>query len=206
MDRIVTLALDILTREHACHTVILYGSRHRGDFRADSDYDVLGFRVGGEKRSDARIIDGKYLDAFIYPDDEPEKDLEQFLRLRGAGVLIEKNGFGTKLIEQVQSLYRAGPKPVAPDQLQLERLWILKTLARARSGDIEANYRRVSLLQALLSHYFMFRKMWFLGSKESFLWLAENDPQVRGLFETALNPGASLEEISELALAVLKDN
>lgn len=33
---------------HGCHTVILYGSRARGDFNDSSDWDVIGFREVGQ--------------------------------------------------------------------------------------------------------------------------------------------------------------
>jgi predicted nucleotidyltransferase len=39
---------------YGCHTVILYGSRARGDATAESDYDVLGVRDSGEAIRDAR--------------------------------------------------------------------------------------------------------------------------------------------------------
>ena len=39
---ILEIASD-LKEKHHCHTVILYGSRARGDYTDTSDYDIAGF-------------------------------------------------------------------------------------------------------------------------------------------------------------------
>lgn len=38
-----------LIKKHRCHTVILYGSRARGDFTEQSDYDLMGVKKTGKK-------------------------------------------------------------------------------------------------------------------------------------------------------------
>ena len=51
--------LEAITQElcdqHGCHTVILYGSRARGDATEASDYDILGIRDSGVSFRDARF-------------------------------------------------------------------------------------------------------------------------------------------------------
>jgi len=60
--------VQTLTVDHGCHTVILYGSRARGDFQPTSDWDVAGVREAGERAPlrVARAFYGTWLDAFVY--------------------------------------------------------------------------------------------------------------------------------------------
>ena len=43
-DETIDCAMKHLRDDEDCHTVILYGSRARGDAGPDSDYDLIGFR------------------------------------------------------------------------------------------------------------------------------------------------------------------
>lgn len=43
-DAVLQFIVDELISLHHCHTIILYGSRARGDFTVTSDYDVAGIR------------------------------------------------------------------------------------------------------------------------------------------------------------------
>jgi hypothetical protein len=60
--------VQILTVDHGCHAVILYGSRARGDFQPTSDWDVAGIRATGATAPlrVARAFHGTWLDAFVY--------------------------------------------------------------------------------------------------------------------------------------------
>ncbi len=41
-DPVVNAIIDELTKIYHCHTIVLYGSRARGDFTETSDYDIAG--------------------------------------------------------------------------------------------------------------------------------------------------------------------
>jgi predicted nucleotidyltransferase len=198
-DRILDIAIDELVKKHGCHTVILYGSRGRGDWTEESDYDLVGFREDGEKFRDARLIDGSYLDAFVYPVKDVIGQEKEFLRIRQGRVLLEKDSFATNLLVKLDQIFAEGPKPLPEDELQTIRVWIGKMLARSTRGDIEGNYRRAWLQYDLIESYFVLRKMWYLGPKESFRWLLVHDPEAYSLFERALKPDAKWDNLRTLA-------
>lgn len=202
-DRILELAVNDLVEKHECHTIILYGSRSRGDWTEESDYDLMGFRDQGEKFRDARLIEGKYLDAFVYPVQDVIGHEEDFLRIRKATVLLEKEAYGTNLLLKLDQIFAAGPKLLPDDELQTIRIWIKKMLSRIAKGDIEGNYRRVWLQYDLIESYFVLRRKWYLGPKEAFRWLGENDPESYDLFDRALKPNAELIDLQQLAEKVL---
>lgn len=190
MDTTLNELIDELRDRHACHTIILYGSRARGDHSEHSDYDVLGIRKDGEAYRDARPWQGSYLDAFIYPEAAFEELDEGMLRLRGGRILCELENIGSALIRRVDALFAAGPRAPEPSEVQTRITWAQKMLARVQRHDIEAHYRRHWLLVQLLEDYFYLRRHWYRGPKESFAWLQANDPDTFHLFEAALAPDA----------------
>ena len=192
-----------LTEKHHCHTLILYGSRARGEETPESDYDLLGFRETGADIWDARLWNGKYLDVFIYPESKINSTPEEFFRLRGGRILKQKDQLGERLLSDIEKAYQEGPKPRAPDQLEGQRVWARKTLARIKRGDIEGNYRRASLLVNLVEDYFVLRGKWFLGPRLSLDWLKKNDTETYQAFQAALALGAQVREIEILVGRVI---
>ncbi len=204
-DRILDRAVSDIVAQHRCHSVVLYGSRARGDWTDESDYDLIGFRDEGEKRRDARLIDGKFIDAFVYPVSDVIDREQDFLRIRQGTVLIEEHGFATRLLGKLDDIYTSGPPPLPEDERNAIQLWIGKMLARIAKGDLEGNYRRAWLQYDLIESYFALRKQWYLGPKEAFRWLSEHDRASYSLFELALRPNADLADIQRLAEKVLSE-
>ena len=197
-DKVLLKILDELQNKHDCHTAILYGSRARGDWTEISDYDIIALRDKEPNLSVAKPIDGFFADAYVYSDAYAESHVSEFLRLRGGKVLFQRGHQGTKLISQVEALYRKGPTLLRADEVEQRKTWIDKTYMRLLRGDTEANYRRHWLLFALLEDYFALRGLWYRGPKESFRQLAESDPRALLLFENALSPKAKDSDIRKL--------
>lgn len=192
-----------LAEVHGCHTVILYGSRARGDATAASDFDLVCIREQGPKVRDARWSDGAYIDAFVYSESDFATLGPDMLRILGGKVLFEREGFGTALLERVRAIWERGPDALPADQHTMLITWSAKMLDRISGpATAESSYRRVWLLYQALEDYFSLRQIWYRGPKEAFAWLAERDPGVFALFETALRPEASLEQIAALARTV----
>jgi predicted nucleotidyltransferase len=193
---------DILQR-HKCHTVILYGSRARGEFKETSDYDIIAIREQGELIRDCRMFNGFYLDAFIYSENEIANPDPSLIRINDGIVLCQKDSIGDKLLNQISLMFQQGPTKT-PDWERLEIvIWVEKMLNRVRNEDIEGNFRRCWLLYSLLECYFKLRDIWYLGPNKAFLWLEKNDLIGYAAFKEALEPCASVDKIENLIKVVV---
>lgn len=189
--------------EHGAHTVILYGSWARGDATGESDVDLLLVRAHGPAARDARVLDGLYLDAFVYPESAVATPEPSLLRILGGRVLRESNGSGEALLRRVAELDRRGPAALPPDERAALLVWARKTLGRCRAHPgPEADYRRAHLLTQALEDYFSLRTLWFRGSKEAFAWLGRHDPRALAAFEAAMRRGAADDDLAALVEVV----
>jgi hypothetical protein len=182
-----------------CHTVLLYGSRARGDFWSGSDYDLMAVRKGGASSKFAENKGGSYIDAFIFTEKELKPVGERHVYMKGAKVLIETRGFGTKFLKQVKVAARKKPPVLPKHEASARRVWIRKMLERAKVGDIEGNYRRTWLLESLLPNYFLLRNKRYWGSKLSFQWLKKYDRATYILFDRAYRDPRDLKILISLA-------
>lgn len=202
LDRLI----HVIEADHGCHTVILYGSRALGTHSAHSDYDMLGIRSEGEDTRDARRIEGIYFDAFIRSEKTVQEKPQDFLHVRGGVVLRDPHGMGAKLLAEVAKALQLPPAEVPTAEVEARKTWFFKMLERVRNGgpeDVEAHYRRHWLLVDLLEWYFVLRRRHYLGPKESFRWLAENDEMAYRAFAAALRPGAEVGDVEKVVEAVL---
>jgi predicted nucleotidyltransferase len=179
------LALQVM-EEHRCHTAVIYGSWARGEATPASDVDLLLVRETGATVRDARVVDGVYLDAFVYPESALDTLDPSFLRILDGIVLRERDGVGSELLARVREMHHRGPPPMPDDQRLALVTWSQKMLDRFRaSRSVEIDYRRMYLVVRALEDYFALRNAWYEGEKEAFAWLRQHDPLTYNLFERA---------------------
>ena len=199
LDRLVAR----LEGEEGCHTIILYGSRARGDAGPDSDYDLIGFRDReGPPARETGVRDGALLDVFIYSTERLSGPCADMLHVRGGRVLRDTDGRGAAFLARLDGVFAAGPDPLPADEIAARRNWAWKMLDRAARGDVEGHFRRAWLLTQQLENFFLLRNEWYLGSKAALSVLQVEHPAVYAALERALAPAASLAEIEALVLAV----
>ncbi len=201
-DKILKEVISMLENE-SCHTIILYGSRAKGNETELSDYDLIAIRGYGENSHENRLICGFYIDLFIYNESNIDID-SSFLRIREGIILKEKDDLGQNILNRVEEIFVTGPQAPTKAHIEFQRAWALKMIERIDNKEgVESNYRRVELLYTLLEQYFVLRKEWYLGAKESFSWLRKRDSNSYECFEKALNPLASISDIKQLVERVL---
>jgi len=186
-DDILSAIIEELQTIHHCHTIILYGSRARGDCKSSSDYDVAGIRSQGDKEWIARLDEKHqvFFDIFIYPEKELEQPNESHLQMVDGIILIEKDNFGKQLLESLKSI--AGQAlAISDEEIASRKIWYKKMLARAAVSDLEGRYRHIWSLFTLLEDYFSFKKLRYQGPKKGFQYLAKHDQEILNLFEKAL--------------------
>jgi predicted nucleotidyltransferase len=192
-----------LADAHGCHTVVLYGSRARGDVDEGSDVDVLCIRDDGPSLRDSRVIDGVYFDLFVYPRDAVATVDVPLLRILGGRVLRERDGEGTALLARVRERFERGPDPLPADDRIARTVWAYKMLDRIRSSEgVESGYRRMELGVQALEDYFVLRGLWFRGPKVAFPWLLTHDDDTHRAFEAAMGPDADRDALAALVSSV----
>ncbi|MET3728224.1 putative nucleotidyltransferase [Fictibacillus halophilus] len=187
-----------LLKKYDCHTIILYGSYSRGDHTEESDVDLICFSDSvAEDTNEVEFIEGKQLDAWIYPT-EKMKQSEPFLRVHKGEIWINKKGLAEEFLASIQNTYEKGPKPLSQDEKDFLKSWLKKMQVRSAKKDLEGNYRFHWMLKDSLEIYFEIKGEWFLGPKVSFKWLKENDPKAFHLFESALGANSMNKSTNEL--------
>ncbi len=188
---------------HAAHTVLLYGSRARGEETDESDVDVLVFADIDEGFRDARRWEGLYLDAFVLPTALAAEATDEMLKLIGSKVLLDARGLGAALLAKVEARDAAGPTVLPESDKRMRRVWAHKMLARVRRGDMEAHYRHHWLLFQLLEDDFALRDQWYRGPKRALRELLALRPETHAAFVRALAPAAPMDALDALVRCVV---
>ena len=201
-DPIIDRLTQDLQETHGCHTVILYGSRARGDFGPTSDYDIIGIREGGKKFRKAWIENGAYVDLFVWPQSAIRSPDSSMLYMVDGKVLVERAGCGSIFLQKLKNIHDGGPEPLSDEDREFRRTWIRKMMERVRIGDLEGLYRRTWLQNSLLEDYFVLRDLWYLGSKKGFEYLRQRDPEMYRLFEAVYREPTNLAALEKLVAKV----
>ena len=183
-------------RVRGCHTVLLSGSRARGDATETSDWDLIGIRRTGAQERDATFVDGAYLDAWLLSEADVIGAGESLVFVHGAKVVVERDGWGTRLLASVAQIAASPPPPMSAAERELRVSWFKKTLGRAGRGDIEGDYRRVWLLSDSLEGWFVLRGIRYRGPKNALIELAKRDPDAHALAAAAFALNSPLDAVA----------
>ena len=196
--------MELLADTHHCHTVLLYGSRARGEATATSDYDVAGICSQGDRTRICRRVDGHYWDLFIYAESDLRRLGDQQRAWKDARLLRDTGGYGKRLMSRLGRFLASPAQPAPSYEIEASRTWSLKQLERCRLGDVHGDYRRLELQVAALNDYFTVRQLPYPGPKAALAWLETRDPECSGLFERVYRNPLDREALEALVGRVYK--
>ena len=178
------------------YTIILYGSRARGDFNSQSDIDMIAFRNEGASFRIARWDEKLkcYLDIFV---ENFSKFNESYFKLAEGLVLLDKDNFGHTLLEQVNFAILC-PNILPRNELETRAAWYEKMIERAKIQDIEGLYRHQWALNTLIEDYFAFRGKHYLGPKKGFQYLQKYNSTAYELYQSALKSPQDISKLKKL--------
>ena len=206
-DMVLNAIVKELQTIYHCHTIILYGSRARGDFKPTSDYDVAGITANGDKKWISRFDEKHQVfhDIFIFPEKELATPNETHLQMSDGIVIIDHNDIGQHLIETLKTIEKE-PLSITVDEIQARKTWYQKMLARAEVGDLEGQYRHIWSIFTILEDYFAFKQLRYRGPKKAFQYLAKHDPDILNLFEHALSNTNDIKSLKQLIEKITENN
>lgn len=189
---------------YGAHTIILHGSRAQETASHKSDYDIMAFgELGhaGEIKRD--LFKEVYLEMMLCSDEAIDdlKLIDSLGLVKGYIILCQKDNFGNRIIQHMKKIYDEGF--YVPDELKQKVVDEIKTRLLKIDNSVAGKYYQHTLLSSLLEHYFTLRDLYYVGSRESFAWIKENDLPTYYAFEKALKPEADLESIQGVVHRVI---
>lgn len=205
-DVVLRLIVEELEEKYHCHTVILYGSRARGDYTLTSDYDVAGISQAREKQRIARFDDlhNVYHDIFIYPENDFSPLQEEHLNMADGRVVVETNNFGKNLLNQLKH-FLSEPPLISENEIQTRKVWYKKMATRAEVNDLEGKYRHIWAIFTILEDYFVFAGMRYQGPKKAFQYLKQHDSKTLALFNEVLNNTQDVDALNRLIANIINE-
>ena len=193
------LVAEIL-RRHGAHTVILYGSRARGDDTATSDVDMIAVRATGGPHRDVAAWRGLSLDVHVHDEAGLAALIEQRTPdLVHARVLAQREGYGDAVVARVRERLAIPPVPLSDDDWRALWAWATKMRARVRHPDATlAAFHRATLLVEALPSWAQVRRRWFFGGKAALGEFSRTDPALHAAWVAAASPTADAAAFDRL--------
>lgn len=174
MNRII----EYLKKEYAPLSVIVYGSYADGSQNENSDFDALVISEKHRKFHDVSFVEGIQLDVFVYPQEyfQNETNYEEFVQIFDGKIVLDKDGCGVALQNQVLEYLKAQPGKTAED-LKNDVAWCKKMALRTERNDAEGMFRWHWLLTDSLEIFCDLVGYPYRGPKKSLRWMEKQYPE-----------------------------
>ena len=189
-----------VVRRHGAHTVLLYGSRARGESTPSSDVDLIALRASGGPLRDVTPWNGLAFDVHVFDDAGVEKLVaDRASSLAHARVLVERADAGQALVARIRARLAEPPPALDRDEWIALWAWGAKMHGRLRDPDPTfAAYRRAEVLREVLPCWCQVRRRWYVGAKPTLRSLRDEAPAFHAAYVAAARPTATLAEYDRL--------
>lgn len=179
--------IKYLEEKYNPEVLIVYGSFANNTNDINSDFDALVITKNTTIHYDNSVVDGTFLDVFIYEAKtiETNFNLEDFVMIYDSKIVLDKHGLGSMMKEKVIDYIDNYPKLESEEVLHLVT-WCDKMLTRAKRGDAEGFYRWHWVLIDSLKIYFDLLGKYYFGPKKSLEMLKAFDNEAYVIYTTAL--------------------
>ncbi|MEK9156855.1 MAG: nucleotidyltransferase domain-containing protein [Patescibacteria group bacterium] len=190
--------------QHLCEkyhllSIILHGSRARGMYKEQSDWDIY-LLVNEKMNVSSELFEGQNLDveAIVIPLDD-DQILSAFSgRLRAAKILFddEKNT-GKNLLARAEEIYQRG-FVLSEEKVADRRHFLLRRLERLRAYQDDPGVFFVHLgifFNAALRYWFEVRQLWSEPVYASLPYILKHDPSFYVWLETLWDSRSAEEKI-----------
>ena len=183
MDEIIAY----LQTKYAPAAILVYGSFADGTQNENSDFDALVLSPTHREFHDTSFVGETQLDVFVYPVSlfQGEYHPETFLQVYGGILVMDTEGVGHALLQQVEAYVKALPGKTLEEQ-EGEIQWCKKMLLRAKRQDTEGAYRWHWLLTESLEIFCDIAGYPYLGPKKSLRYLQKQFPKAFRCYTQAL--------------------
>lgn len=189
--------IEMLKERYGIHCAILYGSRTTDDYFPESDYDILCIRESGERIREVFIFENKNIDLIVDTEDLINTP-ENYLYLWSHNVLLDENGFGTKLLDSHRDYLKKPASKLPLNRIIQRKKQLQDEMRYIKNGGVLGHYRHHDLLAKILPLYFNLTGEWYLGDKHALNWLRLNKPDIFNSFTQAIRPEATINDIELL--------
>jgi predicted nucleotidyltransferase len=197
------LAQEVV-RRHGAHTVLLYGSRARGDATPTSDVDLIALRSAGGPLRDVTPWHGFDVDLHVFDDAGVDALVaERAPSLAHARVLVQRGDAGSHVVTRVRTRLAEPPPELPRDEWVALWAWGGKMRGRLRDPDPTfAAYRRAEVLRETLPAWCQVRRRWYLGAKPTLRSIAEVDSTTHVAYVAAARADAPITALDRLLACV----
>lgn len=183
MDEIIAY----LQTKYAPAAILVYGSFADGTQNENSDFDAPVLSPTHRKFHDTSFVGETQLDVFVYPVSlfQGEYHPETFLQVYGGILVMDTEGVGHALLQQVEAYVKVLPGKT-PEKQEGEIQWFKKMLLRAKRSDAEGAYRWHWLLTESLEFFCDIAGYPYLGPKKNLRYLQKQFPKAFRCYTQAL--------------------
>jgi predicted nucleotidyltransferase len=205
-DPLLPEIIHHIRTKYGVDAVILYGSRARGTPSAKSDYNIIGLKKSGEKKTYQEFFKGTWINISVR---SPILKVDEVHPMfwQEAVILYQEQHKGEQFVNAAKrAFYNNQKAPLITKECAIRSL--IKQFSRSQKDEVEEHYYRRTFLVMALENYFYIHHPTYsdMGSRKSLEWIEKYDPLTYAAFKKALTPNALTKDLYALLEQIVGPN